>query len=85
MTAWELEHRIYEKEEVRIVIRTPSGSDLGSYNYQRAAPGTMSVTEWLRSRVYGLTEDLEVVVVDGNGAVPHGRTRMSTLRASYER
>jgi hypothetical protein len=85
MTAWEIEHRIYEKEEVRVVIRTPSDTDLAAYSYQRAAPGTMSVSEWLRSRIYGLTDDLEVVVVDGNGAVPHGRTRMSTLRASYER
>ena len=85
MNAWELEHRIYEMEEVRIVIRTPSSNPLQGYTYQRAAPGTMSVSEWLRNRVYGLTGNLEVVVVDGNGAVPHGRTRMSTLRASYER
>lgn len=85
MTAWEIEHRVYEKEEVRIVIRASSDTDLDSYNYQRAAPGTMSISEWLRSRVYGLTDDLEVVVIDGNGAIPHGRTRMSTLRASYER
>jgi len=85
VTAWEIEHRVYEKEEVRIVIRASSDTDLDSYNYQRAAPGTMSISEWLRSRVYGLTDDLEVVVIDGNGAIPHGRTRMSTLRASYER
>jgi hypothetical protein len=85
MNVWEIEQEIFEREEVRVVIRAPWKTHLGAYNYQRAASGTSSVTEWLQQRVIPAVQGHEVVVIDGNGAVPHGRTKMSTLRASYER
>lgn len=85
MNIWELEQAIYEREEVRIVVRGPIRTQVDDYQYQRAASGTSSVTEWLNQRVYPLTGTHEIVVIDGNGAIPHGRTRMATLRASYER
>lgn len=85
MNVWEIEQAVFEREEVRIVIRAAWNEQLGNYSYQRAAPGTCSVTEWLQQRIYPAINGREVVVIDGNGAIPHGRTRMSTLRASYER
>jgi hypothetical protein len=85
MTAAEIEQAVYEREEVRIVIRAPSRAVLGDYTNVRAAPGTASVAEWLAQRILPQMVGQEVVVIDGNGAIPHGRTRMATLRASYER
>lgn len=81
----EFEQAVLELEEVRIVIRAPLGVDLGRYNYDRKAANNASVTEWLDQRVRPLIGDFGVVVVDGKGATPHGRTKMSTLRESYER
>lgn len=86
MTVWELEQAIYDKEEVRVVIRAPWRTAVGDYEYQRAAAGSSTITEWLQQRVQPLLRGgEELVVVDGNGGLPHGRTKMSTLRATYER
>ena len=85
MTAAEIEQAVYDLEEVRIVIRAPARAPMGDYTNVRAAPGTASVAEWLAQRILPLTGGNEVLVIDGNGAIPHGRTRMATLRASYER
>ena len=85
MNVWNVEQAVYSLEEVRVVIRAPGGTTLKPFNYVRAAPGTTSVSEWLTQRILPLTDGQEVVVIDGNGAIPHGRTRMATLRASYER
>jgi hypothetical protein len=85
MRVSEVESRVYELEEVRIVIRADSNEEVGTFNYSRKAPGTASITEWLDQRIYPLVGNHGVVVIDGNGATPHRRTRMSTLRESYER
>lgn len=85
MNVWEFEKTVYELEEVRIVIRAPWRSQVADYGYERAASAGTSVTSWLEARVLPAIGDFEVVVLDGGGSVPHGRTRMSTLRDSYER
>lgn len=85
MKVWEFEQRVYDLEEVRLVIRAAPNEEIGDYNYTRCAPSTTSVSEWLRQRVIDAVGGNEVSVVDGNGAYPHGRTRMSTLRSTYER
>jgi hypothetical protein len=84
MNVIEFEQKIFEIEEVRLVVRAPSGTAIGSYDYQRCAAQGASVTEWLKQRVFPNVTGYDVIVVDGTGSVPHGRTRMSTLRESYE-
>jgi hypothetical protein len=85
MKVWEFEQAVYDREEVRIVVRAPIRTVLGSYSYARAASGTTSVSQWLQQRISHALNGHEVVVLDGNGAIPHGRTSMATLRSSYER
>jgi hypothetical protein len=85
MKVWEFEQAVYEREEVRLVIRAAAGEDVGDYGYVKCSPATTSVSEWLRQRIHPTVGDYEVIVIDGNGAVPHGRTRMATLRETYER
>lgn len=84
MNVWEYEKSVYEREEVRIVIRAPWKTQVGDYMYERAASGGTSVSSWLDARIHPVLGGLEVVVLDGTGSVPHGRTKMSTLRDSYE-
>jgi hypothetical protein len=81
----ELEQAVFELEEVRIVVRATASADLGDYSYERKAAGSASISEWLEQRVKPCTDGFPVVVIDGSGALPHGRTKMSRLRASYER
>ena len=84
MNVSDFEKAVFELEDVRIVIRAPANTEVGDYNYQRAASGTASVSEWLATRIADLVGQFKAVVVDGTGVTPHGRTRMATLRGSYE-
>lgn len=84
MTPTEIEQRIFELEEIRVVVRAASNERLGNYNFDRKAAANASITDWLNSRVLPLLDGNEVVVVDGTGAIPHGRTKLAKLRESYE-
>jgi hypothetical protein len=85
MTPAEIEHAVFELEEVRIVIRAPVREGLSDFDYDRKAAGNTSITDWLDQRIKPLIGQHQVVVVDGTGALPHGRTKMDRLRDSYSR
>jgi hypothetical protein len=83
VTPAEIEQAVFDLEEVRIVIRAPKREALNDFDYDRKAAGNTSITDWLDQRIRPLVGDHQVVVVDGTGALPHGRTKMDKLRASY--
>jgi hypothetical protein len=83
MTPIEIEQAVFDLEEIRIMIRAPANAKLGDYQYARKAAGNASVSEWLEQRIYPITGDHPVVVVDGRGQIVHGRLHMENLRASY--
>jgi hypothetical protein len=85
VTASEIEQAVFDLEEIRIVIRASLRTQLGDFNYSRKAAGNSSITEWLEQRIHPIITGNQVVVVDGSGALPHGRTKLEKLRASYER
>lgn len=79
----DIEDAVFELEQVRIVIRAGSREDLEDFNFQRKAAGNSSITEWLETRILPIVNGNEVVVINGRGEIPHGRTRMQNLRDSY--
>jgi hypothetical protein len=81
----EFETKVLEREEIVIRVRAPSGTKVEDYDYARKAAGNQSISSLLDGRIRPLIGDYEVDVLDGNYATPHGRTRLATLRASYER
>ena len=85
MTVSEFEQAVFETEDIVVRIRTPRGEEVDDYEYERQASGGTSVTNWLYTRIYPKMRGHEVSIVDGNGQMPHGRTKLETLRASYER
>lgn len=85
MTVDELEKRIFEVEEFRVVVRAPHSDKVGDYDFKRKADRGGSLTNWCRSRLEPLINGHEYIVLDGVCGVPHGRTKLETLRASYER
>ena len=85
MTVIQFENVVLRLEEIVIRIRASSNDQVEGYDYRRQASGTTSVTEWLNTRIRPRLGGLEVSVMDGNSQETHGKTRLSTLRASYER
>lgn len=85
MTPREIEQAVFDLEQVRIAIQAPTKTPMGDFDFKRKAAGTASITEWLQQRISPLVGEFGVTVVDGTGAIPHGRTKMETLRDSYSR
>ena len=85
MKVIEFEKAIFEVEEVVVRVRAAQGVEVGDYDYERKAAHTTSVADWLAGRVVPCLNGLQVSVIDGTFTSPHGRTKMGTLRSSYER
>lgn len=84
VSATDLERQIYEKEEIRIVIRAKESQQFDSYSYSRKAATTVSATDWYNTRLKPLLgNDVDAVIIDGHGNIPHGRTKLDTIRNSY--
>ena len=79
----ELESQIFDKEEVRVIIRANKDQTVERYPYSRKASVTTSVTDLIENRIKPLVGNAEVVVVNGEGLHPHGRTKVETVRNSY--
>ena len=52
-----------------------------SFDYKRAAPAKLTVSQWARQR---MPDDVEVVVYDACGRGVHGRTTLNTVRQTYD-
>jgi hypothetical protein len=81
----ELEDEVFSKDEIRIVVRAGRNTNVGDYNYERKAADNTSLSDWLDQRIQPLVEDYHVTVIDGYGAVAHGRTRLGVVRETYFR
>ena len=84
-TVRDLEAQILEKEEVVVIIRADPNSEVSDYNYERKAAGSTSVSDWLEQRIRPCLNGLEFTIISGDYVHPHKRTKMSTLRNSYEK
>ena len=81
----EFEAKILSQEEIVIRVRAPSSTRVQDYRYERKAAGNQSITDWLDGRINPLVGSYEVSVIDGTYSTPHGRTKLETLRRSYEK
>jgi hypothetical protein len=85
MNVQDLETKVWEIESIRIVVRAGINENVGNYNYRNAAQDTWRVTQLLDNRIKPKIGGYEVIVIEGNGEEPHGRTILRTLRNSYRR
>lgn len=83
----EFERKVRELEEVSITILAPSSVLVEDYIFQKKAASGASITEWMASRIRPALGSLEVAVITSDyvAQTPNGRTKMETLRNSYER
>ena len=91
ITVRDLEAKIFDLEDIVVRIRASQDTPVTDYVtmadevYVRKASGTTSITDWLDQRVRPCLNGLEVSVISGDYTTPHGRTKLSTLRDSYEK
>lgn len=83
MTIQELEKQVWEQDKVRIIIRDGLTTKVKEYTCKNAAQGNWRITQFVNSRIKPLVSGRDVVVVNGEGNIPHGATSLKTLRESY--
>jgi|TARA_R100000501_G_scaffold2927_2_gene6802 hypothetical protein len=82
-TIEEFEQKIWELEGIRVIVRGAENTQVQSYNYKNAVSGGWSTTKWLSSRVLPKLDGNEVIVIQGNGEEPNGRTLVRNVKDSY--
>lgn len=85
LTVAEFEEKIWEIDGIRIVIRMQESAQVDDYGYKNAATANWSTTKWLERRVTPCLRGHEVVVIDGSGGVPHGRTLIQNVKNTYKK
>lgn len=82
----DLERQIFEKEEIKVVIRAAKNTMFNEYAYDRKASTSTSITDWYNTRLKPIIgDDYDADVIDGYGTNPHGRTKIETVRNSYSK
>lgn len=82
MRVKDFEDKFYLIEGMVIILRCDPNLDIGEYDYDRAAPGDMTLAEFKAERLSFLT--VPYVIHDGDVEQPHGRALLSAIRGSYK-
>ena len=85
ITVEQWEQKFFEKENVRGVIRAGRNELVPDYTFERRASGNVNLTNFINQRVLPTLGNLDIAIIDGNSNMPHGRTKIDTLRNSYEK
>jgi len=80
----ELENKVYELDEIRIVIRCNKNEKVKDFKYNRKCDKDVNISDYIINRIKPLlSNNIDVTVIDGNGCIPHTRTKIETIRNSY--
>jgi hypothetical protein len=86
-----VEKKIWDIEGFAVTILHLDGRDvrgdmerLPTYTFERAAKNEMTVTDWKETRFKSIYVGFNVEVLNGNGEVAHGSTKLGNVRDSYD-
>lgn len=85
MKASEFEDKVWEIDGIRLVLRVPPNQIVEDYNWQNAADQGWSVKKYIETRITPKVGNADLLIVDGDGEEPHGRTLLRTVRESYKK
>ncbi|MGL6392411.1 hypothetical protein ACSZND_23825 [Aeromonas hydrophila] len=77
------EQKVFEVDGILIRIRASSTSQVGDYDYVRAATANTTISEWLRARVHPLINGFECDVISGQYGPVHGGMNIGNVRSTY--
>ena len=83
MTVEEFEARVWEVEDIRIVIRAPAGEEVDDYGYENAREANHTLAALIDQRIRPCIGDREVIAINGSVQRVHRGTRLRTIRTSY--
>lgn len=83
VTVADLERRIFELEEIKVVVRCKKNTMVDAYPYIRKSPANMNISEWYNTRLKPIISQYDADIIDGNGNIPHSRTPIENVRISY--
>ena len=79
------EKQVEEIENITIVVRASSTTQVQSYNYSRKAADSSTIGDWIANRVRPKLGDLEIKVIDGELESPRRNSKLlENLRKSYK-
>lgn len=76
-----VELKVFQMEEIRIVIRKLTSESIPEYEYERRCSGNTMVKDFVRNRLGLELGDVEVITGNGEFATP--RMTMDYVRNSY--
>ncbi len=80
----QFEEQVFIREGIRIVIITSDSCLFPEYDYQRRAPGNMTLSVWIENRIAPLIgKTATIVTIKGNGTKAVNQTTLETVRKSY--
>ena len=81
----EFESDLWDKDEIRVVVRARSGKRILESTFGQAAQERITVGYYLRNHVHPFIDGNEAVVIDGNGNVLNedSETRLRDVRGTY--
>jgi hypothetical protein len=75
----DFEQKVWDVENIRIVVRADENDEVRDYNYKKSATETWTTNEFLKNRI----GSKKVVVIRGDGQKSRGGVKLRNLRATY--
>lgn len=87
VTTAEIENGVFEFEGIRVILRAPANKKITHLQYADGFINRCAKTHnlgTLRKRIAQIVgKDIEVEIIDANGAPVHGNTKIGNLRDTY--
>jgi hypothetical protein len=66
-----------------VIVRAFSNDTVSDYDYKKGSQERWNITKLIKTRIKPKIGDHEVIVIQGNGKQPNGRTILKTIRNEY--
>ena len=84
MNVMTFEEKVWEIDQIRVVIRAPWDKEVGDFDWKNKAADNSSITNWLDNRILPKIGGLSAIIIEGTGLKPHGRKTLDKVRNSYK-
>ncbi|MCY4304370.1 MAG: hypothetical protein OXC62_06270 [Aestuariivita sp.] len=84
ITIAEFESKVFEIEDIKLIMRGKISELVDDYPYERRASNNMSLNAYIETRIKPLIGDFTSEIIDGTLRKAHGKSKLQTIRESYD-